>query len=234
MIVALLRHGLDEDVNPLTGVSRGLTDAGAARMAAAARGIGRLQLPIELVVTCPDPRCRQSAEIVADANHYPLIADERLRRKADVDRLMDVLIDHWDLPGVLICSHQPDLSDIASDLIIGGDMQFKKGALAVMDLRSVRVHSAKLRGLYPPGVLHMLGGWETGNVPQIAAPLEEPVAPVDAAPVEAPVEQVSVTVDVPASDADAELSAPETASDTEATAPPRSASRAKRTKTTAG
>lgn len=160
MIVCLLRHGVAEDASEATGFRdepRALTDEGRARMITAARGIRHLDLPVEMTLTSPLTRCVQTAQIVADACGWPVRTDVRLRPGLDADGLLDLLFEYPDHSGVLVCGHQPDMSVVAADLIGGGDLEFKKGALAVIDLPSMRAGAGVLRGLSQPAVLRRLG-----------------------------------------------------------------------------
>ncbi len=160
MIIALLRHGIAEEASAATGhrdEPRALTEDGRARMTSAARGIRHLSLPVEVALTSPLTRCVQTAQIVSDLNGWRIRTDERLRPGLDADALFDVLLEYPDHAGVLVCGHQPDLGQIASDLIGGGDLEFKKGALAIIELHAMRPRGGVLRAHYPPATLRRLG-----------------------------------------------------------------------------
>jgi phosphohistidine phosphatase SixA len=58
---------------------------------------------------------------------------------------------------VLVCGHQPDLSVVVAELTGGGLVEFKKGALAVLDVDAPRPGGGRLRALYPPATLRLLG-----------------------------------------------------------------------------
>jgi len=122
-----------------------------------ARGLHQLGLSFEIVLTSPLTRCEETARIVSESLGAPLRVVERLRPGLDVNRLLDVLLEYPDTPSVLVCGHQPDMSEIAADLIGGGDIEFKKGALAVIALSAMRPRGGVLRGHYPPSVLRRLG-----------------------------------------------------------------------------
>lgn len=159
--VALLRHGVAEDAGPATGwedAPRRLTDEGRARMQAAARGIVRLGLRFDAVVTSPLTRCRQTAEIICGAVGGEPKEDSRLTPGMDADALMFLLMEYPLGASVLICGHQPDLSNVTADLVSGGSVEFKKGGLALIDLEVPRTGAGVLRALYPPASLRALGG----------------------------------------------------------------------------
>jgi phosphohistidine phosphatase SixA len=55
-----------------------------------------------------------------------------------------------------VCGHQPDLGEVAAQLLGGGRVEFMKGALVVLELQAPRPGGAYLRAAYPPGTLRML------------------------------------------------------------------------------
>lgn len=157
----LLRHGVAEDAGPATGgrdEPRALTAAGALRMQAAARGIRALGIAPDAIFTSPLTRCRQTAEIVAAALGAIPRDDERLRPGMRLNGVEDVLAEHPGVRAPLLCGHQPDLSILVAELTGAGSVDFRKGSLAVLELASRRPPAARLRALYPPAALRLLGG----------------------------------------------------------------------------
>ena len=156
----LLRHGIAEDAGPATGYEdapRALTDDGVARMRLAAAGIASLALGIQEIVSSPLVRCRQTGEIVAAALGLGLDRDERLRPGMDIDGVEDLLLERPDTQTVLLCGHQPDLSLLVAALTAGGAVEFRKGSLAVLEIEAPRRGGGRLRALYPPSALRILG-----------------------------------------------------------------------------
>lgn len=160
MIVGLLRHGVAETAGPHTGwrdEPRALTEAGRRRMQAAATGMARLGLTFDAVATSPLVRCRQTAEIVCSEIGGTPTPDARLAPGLDADTLVDVLLERPIDASVLICGHEPDLSTVTGALVGGGWLDFKKGALAIVELDVPRIRAGVLRALYPPSALRKLG-----------------------------------------------------------------------------
>ncbi len=160
MLLGLLRHGVAHDAGPETEFRdepRELTDEGRRRMQAAATGIARLDLAFEAVVTSPLTRCVQTAEIVGAAVGLAPRADPRLRPGLHVHGLLSLVLEYPEAESMLICGHQPDMSTVTADLIGGGWVEFKKGALAVIELPVAREHAGHLIALYPPAALRRLG-----------------------------------------------------------------------------
>jgi phosphohistidine phosphatase SixA len=160
MRLLLLRHGVAEDAGPATAFEdepRALTAEGTAKMQAEARGIERLALGIEGIISSPLVRCVQTATIVADALGIEPAQDRRLRPGADLDAVADLILEHPDTDTILLCGHQPDMSQLVFDLT-GGSVAFKKGTLALMDVTAPRPNGAYLTALYPPATLRTLAG----------------------------------------------------------------------------
>ena len=70
MNIYLLRHGIAidrDDPSSPTDADRPLTAKGLKRMRKAARGLRRLNIPFDAIVTSPFTRARQTADIVAAA-----------------------------------------------------------------------------------------------------------------------------------------------------------------------
>jgi phosphohistidine phosphatase len=125
-------------------------------MEQAARGMAALGIAAGVVLTSPLVRCRQTAEIVGGALGVTPVEDDRLRPGMELDDLEEALLRHPGADPVLVCGHQPDLSEVVAELTGGGAVEFRKGSLAVLEVTSPRPEGGRLRALYPPGVLRAL------------------------------------------------------------------------------
>jgi phosphohistidine phosphatase len=155
-----LRHGIAEDASPATGhrdAPRRLTPEGAERIRAAARGMAALGIRADVVLTSPLVRSLQTAEIVCGELGGEPREDHRLGPGMGLDDLAAALLDHVDAASVLVCGHEPDLSDAVADLTGGGRVELRKGSLALLDVEEVRPAGGRLRALYPPSALRTLG-----------------------------------------------------------------------------
>jgi phosphohistidine phosphatase len=110
------------------------------------------------VVCSPLIRCRQTADIVAEALGAPVREDAGLAPGAGLEAVEDALLAHPDAGAVLVCGHQPDLSEIVGALTAGALVDFRKGTLAILDLDAPRPRGGALRALYPPAALRIIGG----------------------------------------------------------------------------
>lgn len=154
-----MRHGIAEARNPAEkpDEARELTAQGKKRMRAAAAGLARLGVDPAEILTSPLIRCRQTAQIVADALGLDgPREDERLRPGANLDAVLDLIVERADADELLICGHEPDCSQIVADLVGGGDIEMRKGSVARIELSAPRPRGGTLIGLHAPRVLRRL------------------------------------------------------------------------------
>ena len=126
-------------------------------MRAAARGIAALGIGADVVLTSPLIRCRQTAEIVCERLGGEPREDPRLAPGMSLEDLAEALLDHPGAASVLVCGHEPDLSEVVAALTGGGAAEFRKGSLALLDVAEARPGGGRLRALYPPAALRRLG-----------------------------------------------------------------------------
>ncbi len=136
MLVYFLRHGLAGDKHwEGNDEERPLTAEGTQRMAREAVGIEALGLQLDAIITSPLTRAAQTAQIVAEHLQfgYRVVEDERLAPGFDRERFSALLAEHDGAAGVMLVGHETDLSKVICQLIGGGRVELKKGALAAVD-----------------------------------------------------------------------------------------------------
>ena len=126
-------------------------------MRAAARGMAALGITADFVMTSPLIRCRQTAEIVCERLGGEPREDPRLAPGMSLNDLAEALLEHPGAASVLVCGHQPDLSQAVAALTGGGMAELRKGSLALLDVVEPEPAGGRLRALYPPSALRMLG-----------------------------------------------------------------------------
>jgi phosphohistidine phosphatase len=138
----ILRHGIA--VEPGTpGIPddlRTLTPKGRRRMHQIARGLQRLHLGLDRIITSPLPRARETAEIVAkelDAEDR-LEAADVLRAGSDAQAIRNWLRERTE-DRLMIVGHNPGLTDLVALLVLGGVngtrprfCELKKGGIAAL------------------------------------------------------------------------------------------------------
>ena len=156
-----LRHGLAVEADDWSGsdFDRPLTGEGRARMRRAAKAMAALRLEIDVIVTSPLLRAKQTAAIVAKELqlHDRLVEDERLGGEFGSDRLADILAEHRRANAVMLVGHEPGMSRTIGHLVGGAGIEFKKGSLACVNVPNPSILQGELVWLIPAKVLALKG-----------------------------------------------------------------------------
>ena len=138
-------HGPDAE-RPLTARGREVTRRAATALAAA-------KADVDVVLTSPYLRSRETAEIAADVLgiRAGVVDDERLAPGFDRDALATIVADHAGAGCLLLVGHEPDFSATIGALT-GGDVVVKKAGLARVDVDEHTLHG-RLLWLLAPRVL---------------------------------------------------------------------------------
>jgi phosphohistidine phosphatase len=162
MRICFFRHGIavERGTRGVADDDRPLTPEGRSKTRQAARGVRRLDLGIDLVVSSPLPRALETATILAKVLRLP--APEVARGLSGEASAREVLSTARSLDAEcpVVVGHEPCFSEAISLLVCGntsGGFVLRKAGLAVVDL--VRV-GPKPRGrllqLLPASVLRSL------------------------------------------------------------------------------
>lgn len=143
MLISIMRHGLAvERGHPdyPDDAARPLTRKGARRIARIVRGLRRLDLSIDRILSSPHYRCRQTADIAAAELQLPpttVVDSKNLMPGANPIALVQDLFNQPMPNSVLVVGHQPELTELISLLITGDvhavDVPMKKGAVALVE-----------------------------------------------------------------------------------------------------
>lgn len=161
----LLRHAIAEDAAAgQPDEERRLTGEGKRKLREVVAGMRALDLPVEVILTSPLRRTRETAAIVATA--YGL-ADDRVIDVAALapgraPAVLAALGDHAACAAILLVGHQPDLGEIASTLLVGTPglvpLPFRKAGLAAITVAAVPPRAAgTLEFFLTPGQLRRIG-----------------------------------------------------------------------------
>jgi len=135
MFIYIARHawaGQFSDADVANDSLRELTPEGAERYMHIIEALaGREFAPLH-IATSPVVRCRQTAEIIAKyAPGQPTLEElDALAPGSDLQALLK-----WTRhkqADVLWCGHNPDVEDLTSVLVGGGNVRFAKGAIAAV------------------------------------------------------------------------------------------------------
>ena len=130
-VIWFLRHGEAEDGEP--DFDRRLTAKGERQSRDAGKALAALGVEIELCLASPRVRARDTAVLACEALGVEVTIEDGLSGGR-----FDPLELTAGLDNVLLVGHEPDFSDAIAQLT-GGRVDMKKGGLAGVDDRALRV-----------------------------------------------------------------------------------------------
>ena len=168
MNLYFMRHGIAvaaDDPGLIHDSGRALTSKGVKRMRRGARGLHRLNIPFDGILTSPVLRARQSAEIVAASLGMEARLEEisGLAPESTVQHLLFGLTRYQDREHLLLVGHEPLLSRSIAFLLRGGaekgcEIAVGKGSLCCIELNGISPpEPAILRWFLTPKQLRLLG-----------------------------------------------------------------------------
>jgi phosphohistidine phosphatase len=135
----LMRHGIaaDRDAS-LDDSKRPLTAEGSTKLRAIARGLARIGVELDWIVSSPFVRAFESAEIIAE-QLAPEAAVDRYDAltpaEGSAQKILSFLSQHPERPRVLLAGHEPSLSKLAAELVgasPNANFAFKKGGCCLI------------------------------------------------------------------------------------------------------
>jgi phosphohistidine phosphatase len=158
----LIRHAIAEDRGDAwpDDAKRPLTEEGMARMRKAVRGLARLGVAVDVILSSPLIRARQTAEIVAaglDPRPSILYVDA-LAPAGTYGALAGDLEKHARKTRIALVGHEPHIGEIAARLLgTRHAIEFKKGAVCRIDVEQLPPHGpGELRWFMPPRALRYI------------------------------------------------------------------------------
>jgi len=158
----LIRHGVAEargDAWP-DDAKRPLTERGVSRLRKAARALSRLGVSLDVVLTSPLTRTRQTAEVVASAfdPKPPIVSVEALAPGGAQAAVLSELEKHLRRGHIAIVGHEPGIGELAARLTgMRHALEFKKGAICRIDVETLPPRGAgNLRWFLTPKLLRSL------------------------------------------------------------------------------
>ena len=143
MKVYLMQHALA--YSSQEDQERPLSPAGIDQAKAAAKGIKRLGLTFDLIVTSPKRRAHQTAALIAEGVRFPhsdILTTEAVLPQCQPQELLGLLQKESSQSSVLVVGHMPQLGRLSSQLLQGGEMLFENAGLACFEISSS--HPARL------------------------------------------------------------------------------------------
>jgi len=138
----LIRHGVAEARGEAwpDDSKRPLTDEGIARLRKSARGLARFGVVIDVIVTSPFVRTRQTAEVFVGAfdPRPPIVAAESLTPGGSYQALLADLEKQARRKRIALIGHEPSIGEIAARLAGSRHaFAFKKGGICRIDVETL-------------------------------------------------------------------------------------------------
>jgi phosphohistidine phosphatase len=160
--IYVVRHGLAEERGDAwpDDAKRPLTDEGMARMRKSMRGLSRLGLSLDVVLTSPLVRAKQTAEIVAGgvSPRPSIVTVDSLSPDGGFAAIVADLEKHARKTRIALVGHEPGIGELAARLIGSRHaIEFKKGAVCRIDLETLPPSGpGALRWLLTPRIMRAI------------------------------------------------------------------------------
>jgi phosphohistidine phosphatase len=158
MKIYIVRHGIAEERSRGGDRARALTEEGRKKMKEAAEGLAGLDPEIDTIFSSPLVRAVQTAEIIAKALNHEA-STEVMDELSPGNSPEDVTKRLRNLKGggnVILAGHEPNCSDLAGYLLGGTEIEFKKGAICLIETDSLASGSGRLLWHLSPQVARLM------------------------------------------------------------------------------
>src|ERR1700674_2654146 len=136
----LIRHGLAEERGEAwpDDTKRPLTEEGMSRLRKEARGLVRLGVTFDVVLTSPLVRARQTADVVAGAfsTRPAIVVMDSLAPDGSSQAILSDLEKHARRTRIALVGHEPGIGELAARLVGSRrPFAFKKGSICRIDVK---------------------------------------------------------------------------------------------------
>ena len=159
----LIRHGIAEERGDKwpDDTKRPLTEEGISRLRRSARGLDRLAVTFDVILTSPLVRTRQTADAIAKelAPHPHIVTAESLAPGGSYRAVLADLEKQGRRTRIALVGHEPGIGELAARLIGSSrPIEFKKGAVCRIDVDALPPSApGDLRWFLTPKILRRLG-----------------------------------------------------------------------------
>jgi len=167
MNIYIIRHAIAVEAGtPEYGQDseRPLTDKGRKKMRQIARGLRTLGVELDLILSSPYLRARETAEILAEVFKMKkkIAFSENLVPMADPELLIPEISEKYSVDSIALVGHEPHLSALIGALTTENTMlgiTLKKGGVCYLEADDLHHadHRATLEWLLTPGILVEIG-----------------------------------------------------------------------------
>jgi len=158
----LIRHGIAAERGEAypDDSQRPLTAEGISRLRKQVKGLNALGVRLDVIISSPLVRTRQTADIVSDglAGKPDVVLSDALAPEGTSTVVFQELARHAKKRAVALVGHEPNLGQLAARLIgTRHALEFKKGGVCRIDVESLPPKGAgSLRYFLPPRLLRQL------------------------------------------------------------------------------
>lgn len=163
MRLYLVRHGIaTERLGPgiTRDADRPLTDEGRSEMKVVAKGLSRLKVKPDVVLSSPLVRARETAEFLVEEFGCEFKLTDALAPPVTAGNVFKSIGRYPDANQVFLVGHEPDMGMLAAQLLWAGpefELPFKKAAVCRIDVSDMPPTSpGQLKWYLPPKVFHSL------------------------------------------------------------------------------
>ena len=160
----LIRHGIAEDRGEAwpDDTKRPLTEQGISRLVKESRGLARLGVSFDVVVTSPLVRARQTADAVAGTfdPRPPIVVIDSLSPGGTYQAVLADLEKQTRRSRIALVGHEPGIGELAARMIGSRHpLEFKKGGMCRIDVGGIAPkRTGSLIWFVTPKVLRKLAG----------------------------------------------------------------------------
>lgn len=164
MIVYLIRHGTAEDtVLPQGDTERKLTQQGTLRTALVAKGLSKIGLSFDRIISSHYTRARETAAIVARITEYDgeIMIDNRLSPFATFEETDQLIKENADVEHLLLAGHQPCIGVFVGEVCAanGLEIEITKASVTAVEIDRFRPRCrGRLLWSLPPKLTERLLG----------------------------------------------------------------------------
>ena len=158
----LVRHGVAAERGPAypDDTKRPLTAKGIAAMRREVKALNVLDVSVDLIISSPLVRTRQTAEILADglSGKPPVVFSDALAPEGTSGEVVQEVAKHSKHKRIALVGHEPNIGELAARLIDARTaFEFKKGGVCRIDFETFPQETGQLRWLLTPRILKNVG-----------------------------------------------------------------------------
>lgn len=155
----IVRHAIAGERGPEypDDTRRPLTEEGVSRFRKAVAGLADLEVEIDLILTSPLVRARQTAELLSKglSGHPAIVETGALAPGARYEALLTELRKHARQRALALVGHEPHLGEVTAKLLgWPGRLEFRKGGACRLEVDQFPpADAARLQWFAPPKLL---------------------------------------------------------------------------------